>query len=178
MKNKDSLLPKLIDPGAGFNAFIGKLGDAIVKAIDRPLGYAVNWGRMFSLWPVHLETGCCSVELGAASSPRYDLERYGVLEAFGSLRQCNLTIVLGTVNRKMAPRLRLVYDQMPEPKYVIAMGACAITGGLYFDSYNVLPGVVNVLPADVYVPGCPPRPETLIQAIMLLQEKIKRSKIK
>jgi NADH-quinone oxidoreductase subunit B len=168
----------MIDPGAGFGAFVGKLGDALVKALDRPLGYAVNWGRMFSLWPVHLETGCCSVELGAASSPRYDLERYGVLEAFGSLRQCDLIIVLGTVNRKMAPRLRLVYDQMPEPKYVIAMGACAITGGLYFDSYNVLPGVDNILPADVYVPGCPPRPETLIQAIMLLQEKIKRDQLK
>jgi NADH-quinone oxidoreductase subunit B len=78
----------------------------------------------------------------------------------------------------MAPRLRLVYDQMPEPKYVIAMGACAITGGLYFDSYNVLPGVDNVLPADVYVPGCPPRPETLIQAIMILQDKIKRAPLK
>ena len=168
----------LIDPGAGFGAFVGKLGDALVKAIDRPLGYAVNWGRIFSLWPVHLETGCCSVELGAASSPRYDLERYGVLEAFGSLRQCDLIIVLGTVNRKMAPRLRLVYDQMPEPKYVIAMGACAITGGLYFDSYNVLPGVDNILPSDVYVTGCPPRPETLIQAIMLLQEKIKRAPLK
>jgi NADH-quinone oxidoreductase B subunit len=95
-----------------------------------------------------------------------------------ALRQCDLIIVLGTVNRKMAPRLRLVYDQMPEPKYVIAMGACAITGGLYFDSYNVLPGVDNILPADVYVPGCPPRPETLIQAIMLLQEKIKRAPLK
>ena len=87
-------------------------------------------------------------------------------------------IVLGTVNRKMAPRLRLAYDQMPNPKYVIAMGACSITGGLYFDSYNVLPGIDGVIPVDVYVPGCPPRPETLIQAIMLLQEKIKRSKIK
>ena len=165
-------------PGAGFGAFVGKLGDALVKAIDRPLGYAVNWGRIFSLWPVHLETGCSSVEQGVASSPRYDLERYGVFEAFGSLRQCDLIIVLGTVNRKMAPRLRLVYDQMPEPKYVIAMGACAITGGLYFDSYNVLPGVDNILPSDVYVPGCPPRPETLIQAIMLLQEKIKRAPLK
>lgn len=171
-------LGNLVDPGAGFGAFIGKLGDALVKAIDRPLGYAVNWGRIYSLWPVHLETGCCSVELGAASSPRYDMERFGILEAFGSLRQCDLLIVLGTVNRKMAPRLRLVYDQMPEPKYVIGMGACAITGGLYFDSYNVLPGVDNVLPVDVYVPGCPPRPETLIQGIMLLQEKIKRSTLK
>jgi NADH-quinone oxidoreductase subunit B len=89
---------------------------------------------MYSLWPVHLETGCCSVELGAASSPRYDLERFGVLEAFGSLRQCDFIIVLGTVNRKMVARLRVVYDQMPEPKYVVAMGACAITVGLYFDS--------------------------------------------
>jgi len=89
-----------------------------------------------------------------------------------------LLIVLGTVNRKMAPRLRMVYDQMPEPKYVIAMGTCAITGGLYFDSYNVLPGIDDVIPADVYVPGCPPRPETLIQGIILLQEKIKRTGIK
>ena len=110
----------------------------------------------------------------ADNDNNYDLERFGVLEAFGSLRQCDLVIVLGTVNRKMAPRLRLVYDQMPNPKYVIAMGACSITGGLYFDSYNVLPGVDGVIPVDVYVPGCPPRPETLIQGIMLLQEKIKR----
>jgi NADH-quinone oxidoreductase subunit B len=177
-EEEEKSFPKLIDPGASFGAFIGKLGDVLIKAIDKPLGQAVNWGRLYSLWPVHLETGCCSVELGAASSPRYDMERFGVLEAFGSLRQCDLIIVLGTVNRKMAPRLRVVYDQMPEPKYVVAMGACAITGGLYFDSYNVLPGVDSILPADVYVPGCPPRPETLIQAIMLLQEKIKRSTLK
>ncbi|WP_148681750.1 NADH-quinone oxidoreductase subunit B [Candidatus Nitrososphaera gargensis] len=163
---------------AEFNAFAGKLGDILVRALDRPLGYAINWSRVWSLWPVHLETGCCSVELGAASGPRFDAERFGILEAFGSLRQCDLLIVLGTVNRKMAPRLRLVYDQMPEPKYVVAMGACSITGGLYFDSYNVLPGVDSVVPVDIYVPGCPPRPETLIQGIMLLQEKIKRSKIK
>jgi NADH-quinone oxidoreductase subunit B len=169
---------RLDNAGAEFNAFAGKLGDILVKALDRPLGYAINWGRVWSLWPVHLETGCCSVELGAASGPRFDAERFGILEAFGSLRQCDLLIVLGTVNRKMAPRLRLVYDQMPEPKYVVAMGACSITGGLYFDSYNVLPGVDSVVPVDIYVPGCPPRPETLIQGIMLLQEKIKRNKIK
>lgn len=172
----DKLKP--VNAEAEFNAFVGKLGDILVKALDRPLGYAVNWGRTWSLWPVHLETGCCSVELGAASGPRFDAERFGILEAFGSLRQCDLLIVLGTVNRKMAPRLRLVYDQMPEPKYVVAMGACSVTGGLYFDSYNVLPGVDSVVPVDVYVPGCPPRPETLIQGIMLLQEKIKRNKIK
>lgn len=171
-------LPQVLDNGPEFNAFVGKLGDVLVRALDRPLGYAVNWGRMWSLWPVHLETGCCSIELGAASGSRYDAERFGLLEAFGSLRQCDLLIVLGTVNRKMAPRLRLVYDQMPEPKYVVGMGACSITGGLYFDSYNVLPGVDSVVPVDVYVPGCPPRPETLIQGVMLLQEKIKRDKIR
>jgi NADH-quinone oxidoreductase subunit B len=148
------------------NAFVGKLGDILVKAIDQPLGYAINWGRIWSLWPVHIET----------SSPRYDVERFGIIEAFGSLRQCDLVVVQGTITRKMAPRLRLVYDQMPEPKYVIAMGACAITGGLYFDSYNVLPGIDGVLPVDVYVPGCPPRPETLIQGCILLQEKIKNMK--
>ena len=125
---------------------------------------------------------CTSRQHAAASSsaprsgPRYDVERFGIIEAFGSLRQCDLIVVQGTITRKMAPRLRLVYDQMPEPKYVIAMGACAITGGLYFDSYNVLPGIDNVIPVDVYVPGCPPRPETLIQGCMLLQEKIKRMK--
>jgi len=171
------MLKDLVNP-TNVNVYVSRLSDILVKAVEEPLGYAINWGRIFSLWPVHLETGCCSVELGAASSPRYDVERFGILEAFGSLRQCDLIVVLGTVTRKMAPRLRMVYDQMPEPKYVIAMGACAITGGLYMDSYNVLPGADSVVPVDVYVPGCPPRPETLIQGCFLLQEKIKRSKIK
>jgi len=169
------LLKDLLTPETA-NVFVGKLGDILEKAIGKPLGYAINWGRIWSLWPVHIETACCSVEFGAASSPRYDVERFGIIEAFGSLRQCDLIVVQGTITRKMAPRLRLVYDQMPEPKYVIAMGACAITGGLYFDSYNVLPGIDGILPVDVYVPGCPPRPETLIQGCILLQEKIKRMK--
>jgi NADH-quinone oxidoreductase subunit B len=118
-------------------------------------------------------TACCGAEVGGATDPRFDVERLGVLQAFGSLRQCDLLIVEGTVSRKMAPRLKRVYDQMPEPKYVIAMGACAITGGLFFDSYNVLPGVDSLLPVDVYVPGCPPRPEALIEGIIMLQNKIK-----
>jgi NADH-quinone oxidoreductase subunit B len=121
-------------------------------------------------------TACCGAEVGAVTDPRFDVERFGVLQAFGSLRQCDLLIVEGTVSRKMAPRLKRVYDQMPEPKYVIAMGACAITGGLFFDSYNVLPGIDSVVPVDVYVPGCPPRPEALIQAIIMLQEKIRHSR--
>ncbi len=167
---KDLLTPQ------NSNVYLGNLGDMLEKAIDKPLGYVINWSRLWSLFPVHITTGCCSVEFGAASGPKYDAERFGVLNAAGSLRQSDLLIVEGTVTRKMAPRLRLVYDQMPEPKYVIAMGACAITGGLYFDSYNVMPGIDGLLPVDIYVPGCPPRPETLIQGIMLLQEKIKISK--
>ena len=164
------MIKDLINP-TNFNIMVSKLGNVLVKALDEPLGYAINWGRIWSLWPVHLETACCSVEFGAASGPRYDVERFGIIEAFGSLRQCDLIVVQGTVNRKMAPRLRMVYDQMPEPKYVIAMGACAITGGLYVDSYNVLPGVDGIIPVDVYVPGCPPRPETLIQGTILLARK-------
>jgi NADH-quinone oxidoreductase B subunit len=117
----------------------------------------------------------CSVEVGAASGSRFDAERFGVLEAFGSLRQCDLIIVMGTVTRKLAPRLKMIYDQMPEPKWVIAMGACAITGGLYFDSYNVLRGIDDIIPVDVYVPGCPPRAESLIQGVALLQDKIRHS---
>jgi len=117
----------------------------------------------------------CSVEVGAAAGSRFDIERFGALEAFGSLRACDLIIVMGTVTRKLAPRLKLIYDQMAEPKWVVAMGACSITGGLYFDSYNVLRGIDDVIPVDVYVPGCPPRAEALIQGLVLLQEKIRRS---
>jgi len=116
----------------------------------------------------------CSVEVGAAAGSRFDMERFGALEAFGSLRQCDLLIVMGTITRKLAPRLKMVYDQMAEPKWVIAMGACAITGGLYFDSYNVLRGIDDIIPVDVYIPGCPPRAEAVLQGIVLLQEKVRR----
>jgi NADH-quinone oxidoreductase B subunit len=117
----------------------------------------------------------CSVEVGAAGGARFDMERFGVLEAFGSLRQCDLLIVMGTVTRKLAPRLKLIYDQMAEPRWVISMGACAITGGLYFDSYNVLRGIDDLIPVDVYIPGCPPRAEAFMQGLILLQEKIRMS---
>jgi NADH-quinone oxidoreductase B subunit len=117
----------------------------------------------------------CSVEIGAAAGSRWDMERFGTLEAFGSLRACDLLIVMGTVTRKLAPRLKLVYDQMAEPKWVMAIGACAITGGLYFDSYNVLRGIDDIIPVDVYVPGCPPRAEAFLQGLVLLQEKIRRA---
>jgi len=154
-----------------FNVLVGKVNEILQDAIGAPLRYMVNWGRLYSLWPVHLETACCSVEVGAASGSRFDAERFGVLEAFGSLRQCDLIIVMGTVTRKLAPRLKLIYDQMPEPKWVISMGACATSGGV-FDNYAIVQGVNQVIPVDVYVPGCPPRPEMLIYGIMQLQRKI------
>ncbi len=107
-----------------FNILVGRLGEIIQDNIGAPIRYLANWGRLYSLWPVHLETACCSVEVGAAAGSRFDMERFGVLEAFGSLRQCDLLIVMGTVTRKLAPRLKMIYDQMAEPKWVIAMGAC------------------------------------------------------
>ncbi len=157
-----------------FQVLVGKLNEVLQEYIGDPVRYLANWGRLYSLWPVHLETACCSVELGAAAGSRFDMERFGALEAFGSLRACDLLIVTGTVTRKLAPRLKLIYDQMAEPRWVIAMGACAITGGLYFDSYNVLRGIDDIIPVDVYVPGCPPRAEALLQGLVLLQEKIRR----
>lgn len=169
----------MVDPT--LNLLVGRASDIfesiVEKNVREPLRYLVNWGRLYSLWPVHLETACCSIEFGAASGPRYDLERFGMLEAFGSLRQCDVLVVQGTVTRKMAPRMKWVYEQMPNPKWVIAMGACAISGGLYPDSYNVLQGVDKIVPVDVYIPGCPPRPETLIQGIIELQNKIRKSKV-
>jgi NADH-quinone oxidoreductase subunit B len=139
----------------------------------RLIRYLVNWGRMASLFPVHLTTACCSVEFAATHSSRYDPERFGWLPATGSLRQSDVVVVEGTVTSKMAQRVRLIYDQMPDPKWVIAMGACAISGGLYAkDSYNVIQGIDDIVPVDVYVPGCPPRPETLFEGILLLREKI------
>jgi len=172
----------LVSSGSAISVFAGKvndlLGTIVEQSVKEPIRYIVNWGRLYALWPVHLETACCSIEFGAASGPRFDLERFGMLEAFGSLRQCDLLVVQGTVTRKMAPRLLWVYEQMPEPKWVIAMGACSISGGLYIDSYNVIQGIDKIIPTDVYIPGCPPRPETLIQGIIELQNKIRRSRIR
>ena len=116
--------PAAANEGPGLSILVGKVKEVIQQAIADPMTYLANWGRTYSLWPVHLETACCSIEFGAVSGPRFDCERYGILEAFGSLRQCDLIVVHGTVTRKMAPRLRWIYDQMPEPKWVIAMGAC------------------------------------------------------
>jgi NADH-quinone oxidoreductase subunit B len=133
----------------------------------------INWGRKNSLWPMPLGLSCCGIELMAIIGPKFDLARFGAEAARFSPRQCDLMIVAGTLTWKMAEATRVIYDQMPDPKWVIAMGVCSSSGGMY-DSYAVVQGVDMILPVDVYVPGCPPRPDAVIDAIIKLQKKIER----
>lgn len=133
----------------------------------------VAWARRNSLWPMPMGLACCAIELMATVGPRYDLARFGAEALRFSPRQADLMIVSGTVTKKMAPAVKKIYDQMPFPKWVIAMGACASTGGMY-RSYSVVQGVDEILPVDVYVSGCPPRPEALIEAVLEIQRKITR----
>ena len=133
----------------------------------------INWGRRSSLWPAICFPACCAFELIAANGPRFDLARFGMEILRASPRQADLMITAGTLTWKMAPNVRRIYNQMAEPKWVIAMGACAISGGIFASaSYAVVPGYNHIIPVDVYVPGCPPRPEALIYGIQMLQKKI------
>lgn len=133
----------------------------------------LNWGRKHSLWPLTFGLACCAVEMMHIAAPRYDMDRYGVVFR-ASPRQADLIIVAGTLTNKMAPALRRVYDQMPDPKWVISMGSCANGGGYYHYSYSVVRGCDRVIPVDIYVPGCPPTAEALMYGILQLQKKIKR----
>ncbi len=137
-----------------------------------PIASIRNWGISFSLWPVHFTTACCGTEFAAVFSPRYDAERFGVLPFVGT-RQCNVIFIEGTLTRKMAEAAKIVYGQMPEPKFVIAMGACAIDGGIFWNSYNIVKPN-EILPIDVYITGCPPRPEGVLRGLMKTQEKIRK----
>ncbi len=136
-----------------------------------------NWGRRSSMWPVMFGLACCAIEMIATAASRYDLARFGMEIMRASPRQADLMIVAGTVTHKMAPQVLRIYNQMPEPKYVLAMGNCAIAGGP-FPSYAVLQGVDEILPVDVYVPGCPPRPEALLEGIMKLHDMVMKQSIK
>lgn len=144
------------------------------NVITTSLDMVVNWARSRSLWPMTFGLACCAIEMMATGAARFDLDRMGVLFR-ASPRQADVIIIAGTVTHKMLPVIETVYAQMPEPKYVIAMGACASSGGV-FDTYSVVQGIDQVLPVDVYIPGCPPRPEGLLYGLIKLQEKIMRER--
>ncbi len=145
--------------------------------ITTKLEWVFNWARKSSVWPMTFGLACCAIEMMATGASRFDMDRFGAGIFRATPRQSDLMIVAGTVTLKMAPVVRKVYDQMPEPKWVISMGACANSGGL-FNSYSTLQGVDKIVPVDVYIPGCPPRPESLLYGFMRLQDKIMKSSLR
>ena len=156
----------------GVETKLGNLG-----FVTTTLENVVNWSRVRAMWPVLFGLACCAIEMMVAQSADYDMSRFGMELMRASPRQSDLMIVAGRLTRKMAPVLRRIYDQMPEPKYVIALGDCSSCGGI-FNNYAIVPGVDEIVPVDVYVAGCPPRPEALIHGILTLYDKVENQKVK
>ena len=155
---------------------VKQLNEGGTKVLIGCLDDLINWGRSNSLWPLTFATSCCGIEFMAVGAARYDFARFGFEVARASPRQADMIMVAGTITHKMAPVLKRLYDQMADPKYVIAVGGCAISGGPFKKSYHVLNGVDKILPVDVYIPGCPTRPEALLYGMMQLQRKVKLEK--
>src|SRR5213083_1356061 len=153
------------------------LWESLPDVVTVKLDAVINWARKSSIWPATFGLACCAIEMMNSVSARNDLSRFGAETFRASPRQADVMIVSGRVSRKMAPVLRRIYDQMPEPKWVISMGACATSGGV-FDNYAIVQGVDKIVPVDVYIPGCPPRPEMLIHAVMMLQDKVMKESIR
>ena len=149
------------------------LGDAVITT---RLDDAVNWARESSLWPFVFGTACCAIEFMSTAASRHDISRFGAEVVRFSPRQADLLLVAGTISYKQAPILKQIYDQMPEPKWVVSMGACACSGGFY-DNYTTLQGIDEIIPVDVYVAGCPPRPEAVLDALMMIQEQLKKESL-
>lgn len=160
------------------NEALGELRKGGSNVFVTSIDAVINWGRSNSMWPLTFATSCCGIEMMAAGASRHDFARFGIEVYRASPRQADVIVVAGTIVRKMVPVLQRLYDQMADPKYVIAMGACAVSGGpFYYNSYSVIRGVDQVIPVDVYIPGCPPRPEALLYGVMQLQRKIKAQSI-
>ena len=156
-----------------YEKLVEELNAGGVNVIVKPLDDLIDWGRSNSLWPLTFATSCCGIEFMAVCAARYDIARFGFEVTRNSPRQADVILVCGTITTKMAPVLKRLYDQMADPKYVIAVGGCAISGGPFKKSYHVVQGVGEILPVDVYIPGCPPRPEAMLYGLMQLQRKVR-----